>query len=68
MPDNQEIYLDMKGFSSIIFDITERLTPEQAATDEDALKFHFNDAFVSEGDTDITKFWHGNSAVLGKMG
>jgi hypothetical protein len=65
VPDHQEVYLDTNGLTSVIFDITERITPEQASTDEEALKYHFND--IVSGTTDTTKFWHGGSAVLTKM-
>ncbi|KAI9680752.1 MAG: multicopy suppressor of ts gsp1 [Caeruleum heppii] len=41
IPDTQEVFLLRDGFSSIIFDLTERVT--EAATDEQALRFHFSD-------------------------
>jgi hypothetical protein len=55
----------MKGFTSIIFEILERVPPEQAASDEEALKFHYHD-MVSDN-TDTTKFWDGNSVILSKL-
>jgi ABC-type uncharacterized transport system involved in gliding motility auxiliary subunit len=65
VPDHQEVYLDANGLTSIIFDITERVTPDQAPTDEDALKYHFSD--IISGTTDTTKYWHGGTAVLTKL-
>lgn len=41
MPDNQEVYLDGNGFSSIVFDVTERVC--EVPTDDQALRFHFDD-------------------------
>jgi hypothetical protein len=65
VPDHQEVYLDTNGLTSVIFDILEGVTSEEASTNEDALKFHFND--IVSGTTDTTKIWHGGSAVLSKM-
>ncbi|CAD6587630.1 MAG: hypothetical protein ASARMPREDX12_004651 [Alectoria sarmentosa] len=48
VPDNQEVYLDMNGFTSLTFDITERVS--HVSTDKDALEYHFAD-IVAEEDT-----------------
>ncbi|KAI4113652.1 MAG: hypothetical protein LQ338_008141 [Usnochroma carphineum] len=53
VPDHQEIYLDASGFSSIIIEVAERVS--QPATDEEALKFHFQD-IVDEHD--MGRIWH----------
>ncbi|KAL8989491.1 MAG: hypothetical protein Q9177_001630 [Variospora cf. flavescens] len=53
VPDHQEIYLDASGFSSVIIEIAERVT--QPPTDEEALKFHFEDIV---DDNDTSKIWH----------
>ena len=48
MPDNQEVYLDKNGFTSLTFDITERVS--HLSTDKEALEYHFAD-IVAETDT-----------------
>ena len=48
VPDNQEVYLDNAGFTSLIFDITERVS--HLSTDKEALEYHFADV-VAEIDT-----------------
>lgn len=65
MPDNQEVYLKSDGFTSIIFDITERVSQDDAPTDEDALKFHFND--IASGTADNTQLLMAGDATLAKM-
>ncbi|CAO1602873.1 hypothetical protein XANCAGTX0491_006471 [Xanthoria calcicola] len=59
VPDHQEIYLDASGFSSIIFEIAERVS--QPNTDQEALKFHFQD-IVDEHDTG--RIWQTDVAHL----
>ncbi|KAK8175181.1 ran-interacting Mog1 protein [Phyllosticta citrichinensis] len=62
VPDNQEVYLERDGFTSVIFDIMERVEQSQAANDEEALKFHYSDMV---GDSnDATHFWHSNTANI----
>ena len=48
VPDSQEVYLSSIGFTSIVFDITERVS--NVSSDEEALKFHFSD-IVDPNDT-----------------
>lgn len=48
VPDNQEVYLSTSGFTSLTFDITERVA--HLPTDTAALEYHFDD-IVAEGDT-----------------
>lgn len=48
VPDNQEVYLDKNGFTSLTFDITERVS--HLSTDKEALEYHFAD-IVAENDT-----------------
>ncbi|KAK8156470.1 hypothetical protein BKA80DRAFT_138111 [Phyllosticta citrichinensis] len=65
VPDNQEVYLERDGFTSVIFDIMERVEQSQAANDEEALKFHYSDMV---GDSnDATHFWHSNTASLSRL-
>ncbi|KAL8732165.1 MAG: hypothetical protein Q9166_002912 [cf. Caloplaca sp. 2 TL-2023] len=59
VPDHQEIYLDASGFSSIIIEITERAA--QPPTDQEALKFHFEDV-VDEHD--MSQIWNTDVAQL----
>ncbi|KAL8683985.1 MAG: hypothetical protein Q9186_000015 [Xanthomendoza sp. 1 TL-2023] len=59
VPDHQEIYLDATGFSSIIIEIAERVT--DPATDQEALKFHFQD-ILDENDT--SQIWQTDVAQL----
>ena len=49
MPDHQEVYLAANGFSSLIFDLGERVDASIAPSDRDALLYHFEDV-VDEGD------------------
>jgi hypothetical protein len=65
IPDNQEVYLSSTKLTSVIFDITERVATSDAATDEDALKFHFTD-YVN-GTNDESKILGASVATLSKM-
>lgn len=51
VPDNQEVYLDKDGFTSIVVEILERVD----RSDEEALKFHLQD--IVEEDASETKIW-----------
>jgi hypothetical protein len=57
VPDHQEVYLDKDGFTSIIFDITERVgvAGSSAATDGAAMTTHLED--IVDSDTDTVKVW-----------
>lgn len=65
MPDNQEVYIDANGLTSIIFDITERVDEATTRTDEDAVRYHFQD-IVSVA-ADETRFWQSAVATLSRM-
>ena len=52
VPDNQEVYLDKNGFTSLTFDITERVS--HLSTDKEALEYHLADIVA---DTDIQNTW-----------
>lgn len=58
MPDHQEVYLDKDGFTSIIFDITERVNAPGEGLERDgrALTIHLED-LVGE-DADTVKVWN----------
>jgi hypothetical protein len=57
VPDNQEVYLDKDGFTSIIFDITERVGPPGStdATDGAALTIHLEE--IVDSDVDTLQVW-----------
>lgn len=58
------MYLDKDGFTSIVFDILERVEVGEK-TDIDALKHHLQD--IIEDDNDETKTWTSNSAIFSKF-
>ena len=62
MPDNQEVYLDRNGNTSVVFDVLERVT--EFDTDEAAANFHLED-YVENGD-DI-RVWSRSPVRFGKI-
>ncbi|KAL2171430.1 hypothetical protein VTG60DRAFT_2837 [Thermothelomyces hinnuleus] len=58
VPDNQEVYIDKDGFTSIIFDITQRVEAPGTGLERDgrALTIHLED-LVGE-DVDTVKVWN----------
>lgn len=58
VPDNQEVYIDKDGFTSIIFDITERVTTDEAGLkgDGQAMTTHLEELVGTDADT--TKVWN----------
>jgi hypothetical protein len=58
VPDNQEVYIDKEGFTSIIFDITERVGPKGGDLESDgrALTVHLEELVGSDADT--VKVWN----------
>ncbi|KXS95910.1 hypothetical protein AC578_2629 [Pseudocercospora eumusae] len=68
VPDNQEVYLDTEGFSSIVFEILERVEIEKGNDDDDdveALKYHLSD--IVDEDAGHTILYNTGSAYLSKM-
>jgi len=65
VPDNQEIYLNARGLQSIVVDILERVDETTAATDEDAVKYHYEDIVAGPGET--TNFWSSGNVALSKI-
>ena len=61
VPDNQEVYLDSNGFTSLTIDLTERVT--HFSTDKEALEYHFDD-IVAEGDTKQVLAIHENVKLV----
>ncbi|KAF2704244.1 Mog1p/PsbP-like protein [Pleomassaria siparia CBS 279.74] len=62
VPDHQEVWLDNNGYSSLVFEILQRVDK----TDEEALQYHFAD--LVDGTGDSTNLLEQGRAVLGKMG
>ncbi|KAF2084527.1 Mog1p/PsbP-like protein [Saccharata proteae CBS 121410] len=67
VPDNQEVFLDSNGFTSLIFDLTERVDAPAAGSDEEALKYHFSDIIDEETNEDSTRIWQSGAVGMGKM-
>jgi len=67
VPDHQEVYLDKDGFTSIIFDITERvgLSGSGPAVDGAALTTHLED--IVDSDTDTVKVWNTSNTQFSKL-
>jgi hypothetical protein len=67
VPDHQEVYLDKDGFTSIIFDITERVgvAGRGPATDGAALTTHLED--IVDSDVDTVKVWSTSSTMISKV-
>jgi hypothetical protein len=67
VPDSQEVYLDKEGFTSIIFDITERVGPPGStdATDGAALTIHLEE--IVDSDTDTLKVWSTTRTQFSKL-
>jgi flavin-dependent dehydrogenase len=65
IPDNQEVYLDADGFSSIVVEILERVEKPDA----EALEYHFKDLITDDEDdaAEKTRVWGSGSAVGGKL-
>ncbi|GAB7361231.1 hypothetical protein MBLNU230_g1292t1 [Neophaeotheca triangularis] len=62
VPDNQEVWIDADGFTSIVFDILERV---ELPTDMEALKYHLHD--IVEEDVERTQIWQTNNAIFAKL-
>lgn len=69
VPDHQEVFLSKTGYTNIIIEINQRVSAEEALTDEEALKFHYHDLVTSTeaSEADETKFWSSGQAVLSKL-
>ncbi|RDL30449.1 Ran-interacting Mog1 protein [Venustampulla echinocandica] len=67
VPDHQEVFLDKDGFTSIIFDITERvgLPGSGPAIDGAALTTHLEDIVDSEVDT--VQVWNTSNTEFSKL-
>ncbi|TVY55018.1 putative ran guanine nucleotide release factor, partial [Lachnellula cervina] len=67
VPDHQEVYLDKDGFTSIIFDITERVGAAGSgpAVDGAALTTHLED--IVDSDVDTVKVWNTSNTQFSKL-
>ncbi|TVY46642.1 putative ran guanine nucleotide release factor [Lachnellula occidentalis] len=67
VPDHQEVYLDKDGFTSIIFDITERVGAPGSgpAVDGAALTTHLED--IVDSDDDTVKVWNTSNTQFSKL-
>ncbi|RKF55825.1 putative ran guanine nucleotide release factor [Erysiphe neolycopersici] len=65
IPDHQEVFLDKNGFTSIIFDITERVGPPGSGPDVDsaALTAHLEDITENEP----VRVWNSSSTQFSKL-
>lgn len=67
VPDNQEVFIDKDGFTSIIFDITERVGPPGSSPEIDgrALTTHLEELVGS--DVDTVKVWNSSQTEFSKL-
>ncbi|KAK4218477.1 hypothetical protein QBC37DRAFT_201026 [Rhypophila decipiens] len=67
VPDNQEVYIDKDGFTSIIFDITERVGPSGGGLEEDgqALTTHLEE--LVGDDVNTVKVWNTTETQFSKL-
>lgn len=67
IPDNQEVWMDKDGYTSIIFDITERVGPEGSGPEIDgrALTTHLED--IVGDDIDTVKVWNSSATQISRL-
>ncbi|KAL3426156.1 ran-interacting mog1 protein [Phlyctema vagabunda] len=67
VPDHQEVFIDKDGFTSIIFDITERVgtSGTGAAIDGAAMTTHLED--IVDSDIDTVKVWSTSNTQFSKL-
>ncbi|KAM0324530.1 hypothetical protein ACHAQA_007915 [Verticillium albo-atrum] len=67
VPDNQEVYIDQDGFTSIIFEITERVGPAGTGPEIDgrALTTHLEELVGS--DVDTVKVWNTTETLFSRL-
>ncbi|KAJ4423250.1 hypothetical protein N0V82_002111 [Gnomoniopsis sp. IMI 355080] len=67
VPDNQEVFIDKDGFTSIIFDITERVGGPGSSDEIDgkALTIHLEDLVGTDADT--VKVWNSTETQFSKL-
>lgn len=67
VPDNQEVYIDKDGFTSIIFEICERVGPSgtTAEIDGGALSTHLEE--LVGDDVDTVRVWNTTDTVFSEL-
>lgn len=67
MPDNQEVWIDMKGFTTIIFEINERVGGKGSGPEIDgrAMTTHLED--IVGDDLERTKVWNTTPTLFSKL-
>jgi len=68
VPDNQEVFVDRNGFTSIIFDITERVgstSDTGPEADASALKTHLED--IVDDDKDTLRVWNTTETKFSRL-
>lgn len=67
VPDNQEVFIDKDGFTSIIFDITERVGGPGSSDEIDgkALTIHLEELVGTDADT--VKVWNSTETQFSKL-
>ncbi|SPO05077.1 related to MOG1 - required for nuclear-protein import [Cephalotrichum gorgonifer] len=68
VPDNQEVWMDQDGYTSIIFDISERVGPPGSGPEIDgrALTTHLED--IVGDDIDTVKVWNSSVTHFSRLG
>lgn len=70
VPDNQEVFIDKDGFTSIIFDITERVGGAGSSDQIDgrALTTHLEELVGTDAETETTvKVWNSAKTEFSKL-
>lgn len=70
VPDNQEVYVDKDGYTSVVIDITERVESNEdheITSDEEALRFHYTDMIDSRDEGLGSGTWNYGTITLGRM-
>ncbi|KAH8881435.1 Mog1p/PsbP-like protein [Thozetella sp. PMI_491] len=67
VPDNQEVWIDKDGFTSIIFDITERVGPDKSSLEQDgqAMTMHLEDLVGTDAET--VKVWNTTETEFSRL-
>jgi hypothetical protein len=67
VPNNQEVYIDKDGFTSIIFDITERVEEKGTGIERDgqAMTTHLEELVGS--DLETVKVWNTTETEFSKL-
>jgi len=68
VPNNQEVWIDENGFTTIIFDITERVGKSGSGPEIDgkALTIHLED--IVRDDIETVKVWSSSKTQFSKLG